>query len=279
MSFRSYGQLNGADRSDLLGQVVAQRNRVTERLGTVKRVVAVMSGKGGVGKSYVTAMLARGAGETGLRVGVLDADLKSPTCARMLGARGPIRVTDDGVEPATGVSGIRLFSTDLLLEEGKPLAWREPESEQFVWRGALETGALREFLSDVVWGELDLLLVDLPPGGDRLADLAALVPGLSGAVAVTIPSEESRRSVQRSIHSALEAKIRLLGVIENMSGYSCAECGRVGPLFEGDAGTSLAREFAVPLLGRIPFGPTENPPGRVTDSVSAPVAAFLGVLP
>jgi ATP-binding protein involved in chromosome partitioning len=278
MNFRSYSEVTGPDRSDLLGQVVAQRNRVANRLKTIGRVVAVMSGKGGVGKSYITAMLARGAGDTGQKVGVLDADLKSPTCARMLGAHGPVRVSEDGVEPAVGLSGIRLFSTDLLLEEGKPLAWREPESEKFIWRGVLETGALREFLSDVVWGDLDILLVDLPPGGDRLADLAALVPGLSGAVAVTIPSEESHRSVQRSIHSALDAKIRLLGVVENMSGYSCSECGHVGPLFEGDAGTSLAKEFGVPVLGRIPFAHAEHGPGSKLTPATELVDAFLQVL-
>jgi ATP-binding protein involved in chromosome partitioning len=168
-----------------------------------------------------------------------------------------------------------LFSTDLLLDEGKPLAWREPDSEKFVWRGVLETGALREFLSDVAWGDLDLLIVDLPPGGDRLADLAVLVPGLAGAVAVTIPSEESHRSVQRSIRSALDAKVRLLGVVENMSGYSCQRCGEVGPLFEGDAGTSLAAEFGIPLLARIPFGHQGHEPRAAADPAAGLVEAFL----
>ena len=262
MTFRSYSQVTGADRSDLLGQVVSQRNRVTERLRTVGRVVAVMSGKGGVGKSYVTAALARHlAGNEGLKVGVLDADLKSPTCARTLGARGPVRLTEEGAEPVEGVSGIRLFSSDLLIADGKPLEWREPDAERFIWRGILETGALREFLGDVMWGTLNLLLVDLPPGGDRLADLAALVPNLTGAVAVTIPSEESRHSVERSIRTALDAKIRVLGVVENMSGYQCAHCQHDGPLFEGNAGDELAREFGVPLLGRIPFTPKGSQPG------------------
>src|SRR4051812_26015540 len=104
MSFRSYNEVKGDDRSDLLGQVVAQRNRVIERLKTVGRVVAIMSGKGGVGKSYVTAALARQMSENeGLKVGVLDADLKSPTCARTLGAKGPIRMTEEGAEPAVGM--------------------------------------------------------------------------------------------------------------------------------------------------------------------------------
>ena len=277
MSFRSYKDVSGEDRSGLLGQVVAQRSRVAERLRAIRRVVAVMSGKGGVGKSYVTAALARGAAAAGRRVGVLDADLKSPTCAGMLGARGPVRIGEDGAEPVIGVAGIRLFSTDLLLDEGKPLTWREPESERFIWRGVLETGALREFLSDVSWGQLDLLIIDLPPGGDRLADLAALVPGLAGAIAVTIPSEESRRSVERSLQAARDAKIPLLGIIENMSGYRCEVCGRSGPLFEGNAGDELARAFGVPLMGRVPFVPR----GAVApDGVAGPlVKTFLEALP
>jgi len=114
---------------------------VARRLSGVRSVVAVMSGKGGVGKSYLTALLAKGAAEAGRRVGVLDADLKSPTSARMLGALGPVRILEDGAQPVVGVAGIRLFSTDLLLDEGNPLTWNEPASERFIWRSTLETGA------------------------------------------------------------------------------------------------------------------------------------------
>lgn len=292
MKHRTYNEVTGDDRSGLLAQVVAQRQRVADRLAGVRHVAAVMSGKGGVGKSYVTAMLARGLAENGRTVGVLDADLKSPTCARMLGARGPITVGEDGAQPVIGTANIRLFSTDLLLEEGKPLSWREPESERFIWRGVLETGALREFLSDVAWGSLDLLLIDLPPGGDRLADLAALVPTLAGAVAVTIPSEESRRSVERSMRGALDAKIKLLGVVENMSGYACKHCDNVGPLFPGNAGDDLARAFGIPVLGRIPFisgagsrepgaedgAPVSAPGSRLSAPVAALADAFVRVV-
>ena len=267
---RTYNEVTGEDRSGLLSQVIAQRTRVAERLKSVQRVVAVMSGKGGVGKSHVTATLARGVAAAGKAVGVLDADLKSPTCARMLGARGPVAVGENGAEPVIGDAGIRLFSTDLLLDEGKPLSWREPESERFIWRGVLETGALREFLSDVAWGALDLLLIDLPPGGDRLTDLAALVPDLSGAVAVTIPSDESRRSVERSIQMAGEAGIKVLGIVENMSGYLCGSCREMRPLFAGTAGDDLAKRFGLPLLGRIPFDP------RLT--TNGPLAARLAEL-
>lgn len=271
LSFRTYNEVIGEDRSQLGGQVGAQRERVADRLRTVKQVIAVMSGKGGVGKSYVTAGLALALAQRQYRVGVLDADLASPTVARMLDASGPLRVDSDGVHPARAGSGkqkaavavaaslprppasLVVFSSDLLLADGTPLKWKEPGTEQFVWRSVLETGALREFLSDVAWGELDVLLIDLPPGTDKLGDLAQLVPSLAGAIAVTIPSEESRRSVERAMRSAVSAGVTLLGVIENMSGYECAGCGRVDSLFEGQAADALTTEFGVPLLGKLPF--------------------------
>ena len=201
MTYRTYHQVTGEDRSQLGAQVAAQRDRVTERLQGVHRIVAVMSGKGGVGKSYLTSWLARAVASTS-RVGVLDADLRSPTVARLLKASGPLRVGESGVEPSIAVDGIAVFSTDLLLDEGRPLQWRSSAGDPSVWRGLLEVGALREFLSDVVWGELDLLLVDLPPGTDGVTDLYDLVPSLAGIIAVTIPSEEARRSVSRSLRAA-----------------------------------------------------------------------------
>lgn len=281
MSFRTYRDLGGEDRSRLLSQVVAQRERVTDRLGAVGRVVAVMSGKGGVGKSYVVAALAVGVarGRGGRTVGVLDADLRSPTVSRLLRVNGPLRVTEDGVEPAAGREGVQVMSTDLLLDEGQPLRWREPEHERFVWRGVLESGTLREFLSDVVWGPLDVLLIDMPPGADGVADLRELVPDLAGAVIVTIPSDESRRSVARTMRSAAETGIPLLGIVENMSGYRCAECATHGPLFPGRAGADLAAEFAVPLLASIPFAPDpESPFDEGSGPIADLVSAFLGVI-
>lgn len=256
------------DRSGLGEQVGEQRQRVARRLANVKRVVAVMSGKGGVGKSHVTAILARGLAEHH-RVGVLDGDLRSPTVARLLAVAGPLSVMDEAVAPAISPHGVRVMSTDLLLDEDRPLTWREPDAEQFVWRGALETGALREFLSDVDWGALDYLLVDLPPGADGVSDLLTLVPDLAGAVVVTIPSEESFRSVRRTMTSAVERGITVLGVVENMSGYRCGGCGERRPLFAGDAGAQLAAAFGVPLLGSIPFSPEPNP-----EPISSLLAAF-----
>lgn len=253
MSFRTYRDLAGTDASGILEQIGIQRAQVLQRLQSVRRVIAVISGKGGVGKSYMTAALARAAlARWPERVGVLDADLRSPTVARLLDARGPLVVTDTGVRPAISAGGARVISTDFLLESGQPLSWREPDAEQFVWRGALEASVLREFLGDVQWGELELLLVDLPPGADGVADLFALVPQLNGAVAVTIPTEDSRRSVARALTAAKDAGIPLLGVIENMAGHRCADCGHLTAVFPGHAGAALAQEFAIPLLARIP---------------------------
>jgi ATP-binding protein involved in chromosome partitioning len=257
---RTYREITGGDRSGLAAQVASQRARVAARLADVRHVVAIMSGKGGVGKSFVTAALATGSAKRlGGGIGVLDADLHGPTAAHLLGARGPVRVDAEGVEPAGGNGGIKVFSMELLLPDGAPLRWREPSGDGFVWRGALEAGALREFLADVAWGALDLLLVDLPPGTAPLRDLGELVPTLDGVVAVTIPSEESRRSVSRAIQVARGQAIKVLGLIENMSGYVCEGCGKPQTLFSGDAGTQLARQFRVPLLGRVPFAPEARP--------------------
>jgi ATP-binding protein involved in chromosome partitioning len=274
MSFRTYFSVPGPDRSDLLGQVTAQRARVAERLAAVKSVVTVVSGKGGVGKSFTAASLAVAAARRGLGVGVVDADLRSPTVARMLGAVGPLVVKETSVTPAGGAAGVRVMSADFLLDDGKPLAWREPPAEGFVWRGAMEVGALRTFLGDVDWGVLDLLLVDLPPGADGMSDIASLVPALAGAIAVTIPSDESRRSVARTMRALVDGRQTVLGVVENMAGYACGACGQVGPLFAGSAGDDLSAEFGVPLLGRIPFDPSATPadPGQawapVVDALS-----------
>ena len=123
----------------------------------------------------------------------------------------------------------------------------------FVWRGAQERGAVREFLSDVAWGRLDTLLVDLPPGTQRLAELHGLVPGLAGALAVTIPSAASRDAVARSLDLAETRGIRVLGVVENMAGARCDECGALAHLHTGSAGEDLAKRFDIPLLARIPF--------------------------
>jgi len=226
------------------------------RLAGVRRVVAVMSGKGGVGKSFVAASMAGAVAAGGRSAALLDADLDGPSAPRILGAPpGTPVVADDGVRPVATRAGVGLMSTGVLLREDAPLRWRGPEGKGWVWRGARERGVLREFLSDVAWGELDVLVVDLPPGNARLEQLADLVPDLHGVVAVTLPSGASASAVRRSLGLCREKGIPVSGVVENMSGYACPGCRRRGSLFPGRAGRELAEEFDVPLLGRIPFDP------------------------
>jgi ATP-binding protein involved in chromosome partitioning len=270
---RTYSEVSEGDRSDLLGQVTAQRQRVSVRLATVRHVVAVVSGKGGVGKSLVSAGLGAALARSGRHVGLLDADLHGPTAARMLGVRATgLVVRDNEVVPPVAACGVRVMSSDLLLEEAAPLSWREPGHDRFVWRGTLVAGMLREFLADVAWGTLDVLLVDMPPGSERLDTLVELVPDLAGAVVVTIPSDASYRAARRGVEAARAAGVPLLGVVENMAGYKCGSCHADGPLFQGDAGERLARDAAAPLLARIPFDPVMQSLVDQGDVASAAVA-------
>lgn len=243
---RTYHQLTDPDRSGLADQIAAQRARVAERLAGVRRIVTVMSGKGGVGKSYVTAHLARALTRNGRAIGVLDADLNGPTIPRLLEApHAAPPMSDGGVEPVIGLDGVRCISMGQLLAEGQPLVFRGPVTESFVWRGAMEAASLREFLGDVVWGSLDMLLLDLPPGVQRYIELCDILGGAPPVLTVTIPTPESRDAVQRAMRAAVERGSQLLGIVENM----------VGGQFEGTAANDLAAEFATHVLARIPWHP------------------------
>ena len=246
---RTYHDLQDADRSGLAQQIAAQRQRVAKRLAGVRRILAVMSGKGGVGKSYVPAQLARALARSGRTTGVLDADLNGPTIPRLLEATHNTRhTTPDGVEPVTGLDGVRCISMAMILEDGAPLAFRGPVAESFVWRGAMEAAALREFLGDVAWGSLDVLLLDLPPGVQRYIELCDILGTAPPVLTVTIPTPESRDAVRRALRAAVERGSELVGIVENM----------VGGEFAGTAADELAREFGVPVLARVPWHPTPD---------------------
>jgi ATP-binding protein involved in chromosome partitioning len=239
---RTYHQLTDPDRSGLADQIGAQRKRVAERLAGVRRIVAVMSGKGGVGKSYVTAHLGRGFARAGRRVGVLDADLNGPTIP------GLLQVAQNAESPAIGIDGVKCISMGQFLDDGAPLAFKGPSAESFVWRGAMEASALREFLGDVEWGDLDVLLLDLPPGMQRYIELCDILGNPPAVLTVTIPTPESRDAVRRAMRAAVERGSALLGIVENM----------VGGELRGTAGDDLAKEFGVPVLVRVPWHPTPD---------------------
>lgn len=259
---------------DVLGQVVAQRGAVARRLEAIQQVVAISSGKGGVGKSALTANLAVARSQDGQRVGVLDADIHGPTAALMLGARGQrLTSTAEGVLPAVGVADVRLMSMDLFLRDDQTaIHWKHPgglADDSFVWRGALEANVLQEFLSDTAWGELDLLLVDMPPGADRFDTLMRLVPDLDGVLMVTTAGAAAQLVVRRAIAAARAAGAHLLGVIENMSSGQ-----------DDGASQQLAASFDSELLGRIPFDPqlahqTDRGRPTVLEPHASPGAAAL----
>jgi ATP-binding protein involved in chromosome partitioning len=255
---KRYRDIVGDGGSDIAGQIEEREARLRARMARIRRKIAVVSGKGGVGKSAVTANLAAALSAEGYAVGVVDADLNGPSIAKMLGVRGQtLRLTDAGVVPALAETGVRVLSMDLLLASDEtPVTWdATTQAEAYTWRGTMEANALREFLTDTDWGVLDLLLLDLPPGADRLPTVAGLVPDLTGAVVVTIPSEVSHLVVKKSITLARDTGARVLGLVENMAGYVCVQCGSLGTLFEGPGGERTATQCGIPFLGRVPFDP------------------------
>ncbi len=229
--------------------VVKPRPRSTARhasLPGVRHVVAVHSGKGGVGKSTLTANLAVAFASQGYAVGLLDADVYGPSAPILLGAGGRAETTESGdrIQPRT-VHGVRMISLGLLL----------PEEQALIWRGSLIDEGLPQLFSDVAWGELDLLLVDLPPGTSDVHLAVAGHVALSGVVTVTAPGQVSVDDVRRGLEMFADLAVPCLGLVENMAGFQCRECGHVGALFGSGGASLLAEQTGLPLLGTLPFIP------------------------
>lgn len=272
--------------SDVVRQIEEQMQRVKGRMSKVKHKVAVMSGKGGVGKSLVTVNLALALAQRGCKVGILDADINGPCVPKMLGIGDQhLKINPDGAIPASGPLNIKVASMDLLLpSEETPVAWEGPIESSAVWQGAMEMSVIREFLGDVAWGELDYLFIDLPPGtGDKPSTIAQLISDLDGAIVVTIPSEVSKVVVKKSITLARELKIPVIGLIENMSGYICPKCSAETELFTGGDGWKLSGELDTQFLGKIPFDPRiclssdEGIPFMVEHEDSVAAKAFMQI--
>jgi len=216
------------------------------RMGKIKHKVAVISGKGGVGKSTVTVNLAIAFALHGYRVGVLDADIHGPSIPKMFGLAGQrLEAGPPGVFPAVGPFNIKVVSIGFLLPD---------DNTPVIWRGPLKMTAIRQFLSDVVWGDLDLLLIDLPPGtGDEPLSVAQLLPEMDGVIIVTIPSEVSQIVVKKAVMFAKKLGLQIIGVIENMSGFICPNCGTKIDIFQSGGGRQIAEEMGIPFLGSIPI--------------------------
>ncbi len=243
------------DDAQVQKQIVDQSLQVKLRMGQVKRKIVVMSGKGGVGKSMTTTNLALAFARAGHKVGVLDVDLNGPCIPKMLGVRGKFEITSEGALPPTGPYGMKIASMEFFLkQEDTPVQWKGPMELSPVWLGLMEMNVIREFFADIIWGEIDYLFTDLPPGAaaDKPPVIAGYIPELDGAVVVATPSEVAKAVVRKSIHYSRGAGMPMLGLVENMSGALCPECGTAVPLYEGGC-EDLCEEMNLPLLGKIPF--------------------------
>lgn len=251
-------KLQYRDDAKVVEQITAQMRQVQGRMAGIKYKLVVMSGKGGVGKSMTTVNLALALARMGHKVGLLDVDLNGPCVPRMLGMHGQrLTITPEGALPPVGPLNLKVASMDFFLDATSPVRWKGPMDLSPVWLGLMEMNVIREFLGDVIWGELDYLLTDLPPGAaaDKPPVIAGFIPDLAGAVVVTTPSEVASDVVQKSITYARDMGITVLGVIENMSRYRCPSCGAEHELFEGNT-DAMCEALDVPLLGRIPFDRT-----------------------
>lgn len=235
----------------MTAQVRSRETQAQDLIPGVKHCIAVASGKGGVGKSTVTVNLAIALAQTGATVGVLDADVYGPSIPLMMGAEGERPFTRDKKIIPLQRYGIHLMSLGFLLEEGQAV----------LWRGPMVAGTVKQLLQDVDWGELDYLLVDLPPGtGDAPMSLAQLVP-LTGVLVVTTPHHVAANIAGKSVQLFRRLNAPIMGVIENMAGFACPNCDHVTQIFAGTTGEQMASDLKIPYLGSIPLDPSVSAAG------------------
>jgi ATP-binding protein involved in chromosome partitioning len=240
------------------------------KMNKIKHKIAVISGKGGVGKSTVTVNLGMAFAMHGYvnSVGILDADIHGPCVPKMLGLHGQkLQANPIGVFPVVGPLGIKVVSMDFLLSS---------DEAPVIWRGPLKMKAIQQFLSDIMWGELEFLLIDLPPGtGDEPLSVIQLIPDMDGVIIVTIPSEVSQVVVKKAVTFARQLGVPVIGIIENMSGFVCPKCGTETNIFKVGGGRKIADDLSVPFLGSIPIDPeicrdSDNGMPFITEHMDSP---------
>ena len=213
----------------------------------IGRVIAVASGKGGVGKSFVTTMLAVATMKRGLGVGILDADVTGPSIPKAFGLSGGTYRSDDGIEPSLSTGGVRVMSLNMLVEN---------PSDPVVWRGPIIAGVVKQFWTDVHWGELDVLFVDMPPGtGDVPLTVFQSLP-VDGVVIVSSPQDLVEMIVSKSVKMAGMMHKPVIGLVENMSYFKCPDCGKVVNVFGESRADELAKRFSIPQTVRLPIDPS-----------------------
>lgn len=264
--------LQGVERVsvEMTAQVRQRSVPSAELIPGVKHCLAVASGKGGVGKSTVSVNLALALAQAGATVGLLDADVYGPSIPMMMGCQGEQPFTRNQKILPIERFGIKMMSLGFLLEEGQAV----------LWRGPMVAGTVKQLLADVEWGELDYLLVDLPPGtGDAPMSLAQLAP-LSGVLIVTTPHHVAANIAGKSVQLFRRLDSPVIGVVENMAGFACPNCGEVTHIFSGLTGSELAAQYEIPFLGSIPLDPQvsasadEGVPSLITHPGSIYARAF-----
>ncbi|HOD04436.1 MAG TPA: Mrp/NBP35 family ATP-binding protein [Anaerolineaceae bacterium] len=240
------GAMTEEERREVLGRsgpMLPKLNTASQ----IKRVIAVLSGKGGVGKSSVTALLAVALAHAGQKVGILDADITGPSIPKLFGLPpGGLRGNDQGILPGITPLGIRIISTNLMVPE---------EDTAVIWRGPLITGAINQFWSDVLWGKLDTMLVDLPPGtSDATLTVLQTLP-INGVVLVTTPQQLASLVVRKAVRMIQQLNVPILGVVENMSYYPCPDTGKHHDIFGPSHADEIASLANAPVWARLPIEP------------------------
>jgi len=227
-------------------QEAAMAQRTKRNLGAIKHKLIVLSGKGGVGKSTVTVNLGWELALREFEVGLLDADIHGPNLPLLLGVEGvKTSGTAEGISPIAILPNLKVMSVSFLIAE---------DNAPVIWRGPIKGQLIRQFISDVDWGRLDWLLIDNPPGtGDEPLTVAQTIPEADGAIIVTLPQEVSLMDCRKAINFARAVGLRVLGVVENMSGFVCPHCNQPIELFGSGGGEKMAQEMGVPFLGKIPM--------------------------
>lgn len=258
-------------------EYLEQEKRLKEKMSKIKHPLIVMSGKGGVGKTSVAVNLAYALSLAGKSVGILDVDIHGPNIAKMLGIESKlIYAMDSGIEPVEVTSNLKAVS--LALTGNHP-------DHPVIWRGPMKTALIRQFLGDVNWGDLDYLVIDSPPGtGDEPLSVCQLIPNVSGAIIVTTPQDVAVLDARKSVQFAKELKLPVVGIIENMSGFTCPRCGNEIDIFKRGGGEDAAKELKVSFLGRVPIEPEfveyadKGTPFVSFQKKSKSAEAFMGIV-
>ena len=235
----------GCEHAQAAGGQTSPSQFEENTLSEVKRVIAVLSGKGGVGKSFVTGAIATELSRHGHKVGVLDADITGPSIPKMFGMSGcHVHALGNLMLPEISEHGVKVMSSNLLLQN---------ETDPVLWRGPVIAGAIRQFWSETSWGPIDYLLVDMPPGtGDIQLTLSQQVP-LTGAVVVTTPQDIALIDAKKGLRMFQKVNVPILGIIENMSVFICPHCGEVEHIFGEGGAKRMSEQYGVPLLGELPL--------------------------